>query len=58
MASPCRGYAVTLEADGAFRIARITQPFSSKIAYIRRVLDRFGKPIGWRLKPLVTMQGS
>ncbi len=57
MASAC-GYAVTQERDGAFRLDRSTEPFSGTVAFIKPVTDRFGRRIGWRLKPLVTMQGS
>ena len=51
-------YAVAQERDGAFRLDRITEPFSGTAAFIKPVTDRYGHRIGWRLKPLVTMQGS
>jgi hypothetical protein len=51
-------YAVAQERDGAFRLDRITEPFSGTAALIKPVTDRLGHRIGWRLKPLVTMQGS
>ena len=51
-------YAVAQERDGAFRLDRITEPFSGAVAFIKPVTDRYGHRIGWRLKPLVTMQGS
>jgi len=51
-------YSVTQEADGSFRLIGLTGPAPGPVAYIRPVADRKGGPIGWRLKPLVTMQGS
>ena len=51
-------YAVAQERDGAFRLDRITEPVGGTAAFIKPVTDRYGHRIGWRLKPLVTMQGS
>ena len=57
MASAC-GYVVAQERDGAFRLNRVTEPFSGTAAFIKPVTDRSGHRIGRRLKPLVTMHGS
>ena len=51
-------YAVAQERDGAFRLDRVTEPFSGTAAFVKPVTDRLGHRIGWRLKPLVTMRGS
>ena len=54
----CRSYTVAREADGSFRMDRLTEPGPGPVACVWPVTDRRGGPIGWRLKPLFTMQGS
>jgi hypothetical protein len=56
--APAGDYAVAQERDGAFRLDRVTEPFSGTAAFINPVTDRNGHRLGWRLKPLVTMRGS
>lgn len=51
-------YALARERDGAFRLERTSEPFPGKVALIRPITDRSGQHLGWKLKPLVTMQGS
>ena len=57
MARAC-DYSLTKQADGAFSLNRTTEPFPGTVALIKPVMGRTGEPIGWRLKPSVTMQGA
>jgi hypothetical protein len=50
-------YAVARDRDGVFRLDRTAEPVPSRVAYIKPVIDRTSNPSGWRLKPLVTLQG-
>lgn len=50
-------YSVAKQADGTFRLNRTTEPFPGTVALIKPTMGRTGEPSGWRLKPLVTMQG-
>jgi hypothetical protein len=54
----CRSYTVARAAERSFRMDRLREPSPVPVAYVRPVSDRRGGPIGWRLKPLFTMQGS
>ena len=51
-------YAVVRLHDGAFRLDRMTEPHPGPVAHIKPTLDRSGTPIGWKLHPLVVMQGA
>ena len=56
MAREC-DYSVAKQRDGTFSLNRTTEPFSDPVAFVKPALGRTGEPSGWRLKPLVTMQG-
>ena len=56
MAREC-DYSVARQADGTFSLNRKTEPFPGTVAFIKPTVDRNGELSGWRLKPLVTMQG-
>ena len=51
------GYTVTREHDGSYRL-HSTQPTPRVIATIAPVKDRAQQLIGWKLKPVVVMQGA
>jgi hypothetical protein len=51
-------YAVARVHDDRYQIERTTPPGTGAAAFIDRVLDRSGRPLGWHLKPLVVMQGA
>ena len=51
-------YTVVRTHDGAYRLDRITDPYPGPVANITPVRDRAQTVTGWRLRPLVTMQGS
>jgi hypothetical protein len=51
-------YAVARAHDDRYRIERTTPPGTGTAAFIDCVRDRTGGPLGWRLKPLVVMQGA
>lgn len=54
-----KDYAVVRLHDGAYRLDRVTEPNSCAVANITPVLDRAAtETVGWRLKPLVMVQGS
>ena len=44
--------------DGGYRLERSSATPPSPIALIRPITDRKGQIEGWRLKPLVTLQGA
>jgi hypothetical protein len=50
-------WAVARDRDGVFRLDRTAEPVPCRVAYIKPVIDRTSNPSGWRLKPLVTLQG-
>jgi hypothetical protein len=56
--SPSNDYAVARVDDDRYRIERTTPPGIGTVAFINRVPDRTGGLLGWRLKPLVVMQGA
>ncbi len=51
-------YKVVRTHDGAYRLDRVTDPYPGPVANITPVRDRAQTVTGWRLRPLVTMQGS
>ena len=51
-------YTVVLTHDGVYRLDRVTNPYPGPVANITPVRDRAQTVTGWRLRPLVTMQGS
>lgn len=57
MGRPC-DYTVVRLHDGAYRLNRTAEPFPGLCADIKPVRDRSGAITGWKLKPLVSMQGS
>ena len=50
-------YTVAKRSDGTFSVNRTGEPSPGPVAFIKPILDRTGEIAGWRLKPLVTMQG-
>ena len=50
-------YTVAKKSDGTFSLNRTTEPSPGPVAFIKPIFDRTGETTGWRLKPLVTMQG-
>ncbi len=51
-------YAVVRVHDDSYRLDRLTPPGAGAAAFVIRVRDRLGNPLGWRLKPLAVMQGA
>ena len=51
-------YAVVRVHADSYRLDRTTPPAEGPAAFVIRIRDRPGNPLGWRLKPLVVMQGS
>jgi len=51
-------YAVVHVNDDSYRLDRTTPPGAGAVAFVLRFRDRLGNPLGWRLKPLVVMQGA
>lgn len=56
--NPTCDYTVVRMHDGAYRLDRVTDPYPGPVANIMPVRDRAQAVTGWRLRPLVTMQGS
>jgi hypothetical protein len=50
-------YCVAKKSDGTFSLNRTTEPSPGPVAFIKPTLNRTGEITGWRLKPLVAMQG-
>ena len=48
---------VRVHAD-SYRLDRLTPPGVGAAAFVLRFCDRLGNPLGWRLRPLVVMQGA
>lgn len=42
----------------SYRLDRLTPPGVGAVAFVTLFRDRFGNPLGWRLSPLVVMQGA
>ena len=51
-------YAVVRVHADSYRIDRLTPPGTGAVAFVLRFRDRLGDPLGWRLRPLVVMQGA
>jgi hypothetical protein len=51
-------YAIVRLHDGRLRLDRTTPPASGPVAYAKPVIDRLGAQIGWKLHPIVVVQGS
>ncbi len=51
-------YAVVRLHDGRFRLDRTAPPAPGPVAYAKPVTDRRGAQIGWKLHPVVVVQGS
>ena len=51
-------YAVVRVHADSFRIDRLMPPGTGAVAFVALFRDRFGNPLGWRLRPLVVMQGA
>ena len=50
---------VRVHADSySYRLDRLTPPGLGAAAFVLRFRDRLGNPLGWRLRPLVVMQGA
>ena len=50
-------YSVTLERNGSYHL-HASAPEPRVIARVTPILDRSAQVIGWRLKPVVVMQGA
>ena len=55
--SQARDYAIVRVHADSYRLDRSTPPAPGPAAFVIRVRDRLGNPLGWKLKPVVTMQG-
>ena len=51
-------YAVVRVHADSYRLDRLTLPGAGAAAFVLRFRDRLGNPLGWRLRPLVVMQGA
>lgn len=51
-------YSVTREHDGSYRLHSSGPPLPRVVASIVPVKDRTDQVLGWKLKPLVVMQGA
>jgi hypothetical protein len=51
-------YRVSREISGSYRLDRVSPPTPGPCARIVCVSDRTGVVLGWKLRSLVTMQGS
>ena len=51
-------YAVVRVHADSYRLDRLTPPGAGAAAFVVRFRDRLGNPLGWRLRPLVVMQGA
>ena len=56
--SQAPAYAVVRVHADSYRIDRLTPPGTGAVAFALRFRDRLGNPLGWRLRPLVVMQGA
>ena len=57
MSRPC-DYAVVRLHDGSYRLDRTAQPVPGQVAYAKPICDRLGRNLGWKLHPIVMVQGS
>ena len=51
-------YAIVRMPDGRYRLDRTTATSPTALAYAKPVTDRKGTLIGWKLHPIVVLQGS
>ena len=51
-------YAVVRVHADSYRLDRLTPPGAGAAAFVIRFRDRLGNPLGWRLRPLVVIQGA
>ena len=51
-------YAVVRVHADSYRLDRLMPPGAGAAAFVVRFRDRLGNPLGWRLRPLVVMQGA
>ena len=51
-------YAVVRVHADSYRLDRLTPPSTGAVAFVALFRDRFGNPLGWRLRPLAVMQGA
>ena len=51
-------YAVVRVHDGRYRLDRTAPPVPGPVAYAKPAMDRQGSQIGWKLHPVVMVQGS
>ena len=51
-------YVIVRLHDGRYRLDRIAPPTPGQVAYAKPVTDRQGSTIGWKLHPIVMVQGS
>jgi hypothetical protein len=51
-------YAIVCLHDGRYRLDRATPPALGPVAYAKPVIDRLGAQTGWKLHPVVVVQGS
>ena len=51
-------FAILRMPDGRFRLDRTAATSPSAVAYAKPVTDRKGTLIGWKLQPIVVLQGS
>jgi hypothetical protein len=51
-------YAIVRLHDGRYRLDRTAPPAPGPIAFAKPVTDRHGAQIGWKLHPVVVVQGS
>ena len=56
--SQASDYAIAPVHADSYRLDRTTPPGQGAAAFVIRGRDRLGNPLGWKLKPLVTMQGA
>ena len=56
--SQASDYAIARVHADSYRLDRTTPPGQGAAAFVIRGRDRLGNPLGWKLKPLVTMQGA
>ena len=51
-------YGVLRQSNGSYRLDRTSEPYPGKVAFIVPVTSNPGRKEGWRLKPIVMVQGS
>ncbi len=56
MGRPC-DYAVVRTRDGRYRLDRTAEPVPGQVAFAKPFCDRRGQQLGWKLYPIVMVQG-